>query len=152
MQGRLGAATVGLSRCCCLRSASPRGLLRNQSSRKRVTSGRMTLNEQYSSACECLVVADIVAKVFLRHGSQILPGVGAAIDQRCGGPRRHTPNSQAILAAALRLYRAALVACFVLWREFCSWGFWDFCNKIGTKRPCRRGSSMSVLGVPELAA
>jgi hypothetical protein len=62
--------------------------------------------------------ADSVAKVFLRHGSQILRGVGAAIEQRCGGPRRHTPNSQAILAAGLRLYRAAIVACFVLWREF----------------------------------
>jgi hypothetical protein len=51
-----------------------------------------------------------------------------------GGPRRHTPNSQAILAAGLRLYRAAIVACFVLWREFSSCGFWDFCNTIGTKR------------------
>src|SRR5258705_1192579 len=28
--------------------------------------------------------ADSVAKVFLRHGSQILRGVGAALDQRCG--------------------------------------------------------------------
>src|SRR4029077_15957637 len=75
--------------------------------------------------------ADSVAKVFLRHGSQILRSAGAAIEQRCGGPRRHTPNSQAILAAGLRLYRAAIVACFVLWREFCSCGFWDFCNTIG---------------------
>src|SRR5260370_12030929 len=64
------------------------------------------------------VLADSVAKVFLRHGSQILRGVGAAIEQRCGGPRRHTQNSQAIPAAGLRLYRAAIVACFVLWREF----------------------------------
>jgi hypothetical protein len=56
--------------------------------------------------------------------------VGAAIEQRCGGPRRHTPNSQAILAAGLRLYRAAIVACFVLWREFSSCGFRDFCNTI----------------------
>ena len=77
--------------------------------------------------------ADSVAKVFLRHGSQILRGVGAAIEQRCGGPRRHTPNSQAILGAGLRLYRAAIVACFVLWREFSSYGFPDFCNTIRTK-------------------
>jgi hypothetical protein len=77
------------------------------------------------------LLADSVAKVFLRHGSQILRGVGAAIEQRCGGPRRHKPNSQAILAAGLRLYRAAIVACFVLWREFSSCGFWDFCNTIG---------------------
>src|SRR5260370_2608429 len=77
------------------------------------------------------ILADSVAKVFLRHGSQILRGVGAAIEQRCGGPRRHTPNSQAILAAGLRLYRAAIVACFVLWREFSSCAFWDFCNTIG---------------------
>src|SRR5260370_20440017 len=76
------------------------------------------------------VRADFVAKVFLRHGSQILRGVGAAIEQRCGGPRRHTPNSQAILAAGLRLYRAAIVACFILWREFSSCGFWDFLNPI----------------------
>ena len=82
----------------------------------------------------CPKGADSVAKVFLRHGSQILRGVGAAIEQRCGGPRRHTPNSQAILAAGLRLYRAAIVACFVLWREFSSCGFWDFCNTIGTFR------------------
>src|SRR5260370_14634050 len=75
--------------------------------------------------------ADSVAKVFLRHGSQILRGVGAAIGQRCGGPRRHTPNSQARLSAGLRLYRAAIVACFVLWREFSSCGFSDFCNTIG---------------------
>src|SRR6266436_1396391 len=81
----------------------------------------------------CPVRADSVAKVFLRHGSQILRGVGAAIEQRCGGPRRHTPNSQASLAAGLRLYRAAIVACFVLWREFSSCGFWDFCNTIRTK-------------------
>jgi hypothetical protein len=73
---------------------------------------------------------DSVAKLFLRHGSQILRGVGAAIEQRCGGPRRQTPNSRAILAAGLRLYRAAIVACFVLWREFSSYGFWDFCNTI----------------------
>src|SRR5258705_13644985 len=79
-------------------------------------------------------MADSVAKVFLRHGSQILRGVGAAIEQRCGGPRRHTPNSQASLAAGLRLYRAAIVACFVLWREFSSCGFWDFCNTICEKR------------------
>jgi len=82
-------------------------------------------------------LADSVAKVFLRHVSQILRGVGAAIEQRCGGPRRHTPNSQAILAAGLLLYRAAIVACFVLWREFSSCGFWDFCNSIGTKRTWR---------------
>jgi hypothetical protein len=82
--------------------------------------------------CMSLLMADSVAKVFLRHGSQILRGVGAAIEQRCGGPRRHKPNSQAILAAGLRLYRAAIVACFVLWREFSSCGFWDFCNTIGT--------------------
>jgi hypothetical protein len=89
-------------------------------------------------------MADIVAKVFLRGGSQILRGVGAAIEQRCGGPRRQAPNSQAILAAGLRLYRAAIVACFVLWREFSSCGFWDFCNTIGTFRTCRSGRSMSV--------
>src|SRR6476660_5558469 len=77
-----------------------------------------------------LLLADSVAKVSLRHGSQILRAVGAAIEQRCGGPRRHTPNSQAILAAGLRPYRAAIVACFVLWREFSSCGFWDFCNTI----------------------
>src|SRR5712691_9813336 len=81
-----------------------------------------------------LLLADGVAKVFLRHGSQILRGVGAAIEQRCGGPRRHTPNSQASLAAGLRLYRAAIVACFVLWREFSSCGFWDFCNTICQQR------------------
>jgi hypothetical protein len=74
--------------------------------------------------------SDSVAKAFLRYGSQILRGVGAAIEQRCGGPRRPTPNSQAILAAGLRLYRAAIIACFVLWREFSSCGFWDFCNTI----------------------
>src|SRR5258708_12570747 len=85
-----------------------------------------THDEQRFSA----IPPESVAKVFLRHGSQILRGVGAAIDQRCGGPRRHTPNSQAILAAGLRLYRAAIVACFVLWREFSSCGFWDFCNTI----------------------
>src|SRR6266403_5399921 len=79
------------------------------------------------------LVADSVAKVFLRHGSQNLRGVGAAIEQRRGGPRRHTANSQAILAAGLRLYRAAIVACFVLWREFSSCGFWDFCNTIRGK-------------------
>jgi hypothetical protein len=84
-----------------------------------------------SDIAPCPFRADSVAKVFLRHGSQILRGVGAAIEQRCGGPRRHTPNSQAILAAGLRLYRAAIVACFVLWREFSSCGFWDFCNTIG---------------------
>src|SRR5260221_13821474 len=83
-----------------------------------------------SDIAPCPFRADSVAKVFLRHGSQILRGVGAAIDQRCGAPRRHTPNSQAILAAGLRLYRAAIVACFVLWREFSSCGFWDFCNTI----------------------
>src|SRR5258708_2533340 len=85
----------------------------------------------------CPLGADSVAKVFLRHGSQILRGVGAAIEQRCGGPRRHTPNSQASLAAGLRLYRAAIVACFVLWREFSSCGFWDFCNTIRHKRSLR---------------
>ncbi len=90
--------------------------------------------------------ADSVAKVFLRHGSQILRGVGAAIEQRCGGPRRHTPNSQASLAAGLRLYRAAIVACFVLWREFSSCGFWDFCNTIGTKRTCQPHRVMSAFG------
>src|SRR5258706_5966340 len=79
---------------------------------------------------ECPLLADIVAKDFLRHGSQILRGVGAAIEQRCGGPRRHTPNSQAILAAGLRLYRAAIVACFVLWREFSSCRWSDVCNNI----------------------
>jgi hypothetical protein len=83
-----------------------------------------------SDITACPKGANSVAKVFLRHGSQILRGVGAAIEQRCGGPRRHTPNSQAILAAGLRLYRAAIVACFVLWREFSSCGFWDFCNTI----------------------
>src|SRR6202521_3908411 len=88
-------------------------------------------------------MADSVAKVFLWHGPQILRGVGAAIEQRCGGPRRHTPNSQAILAAGLRLYRAAIVACFVLWREFSSCGFWDFCNTICQKRTCRPYSAMS---------
>src|SRR5207249_6773039 len=82
----------------------------------------------------CRLVADSVAKAFLRHGSQILRGVGAAIEQRCGGPRRHTPNSQASLAAGLRLYRAAIVAWFVLWREFSSCGFWDFCNTICQQR------------------
>jgi hypothetical protein len=71
--------------------------------------------------------------------------VGAAIEQRCGGPRRHTPNSQAILAAGLRLYRAAIVACFVLWREFGSCGFWDFCNTIGTKRTWRDVCYESVM-------
>jgi hypothetical protein len=50
-------------------------------------------------------------------GLKFSEGVGAAIEQRCGGPRRHTPNSQAILAAGLRLYRAAIVACFVLFGE-----------------------------------
>src|SRR6476469_9817525 len=78
----------------------------------------------------CPFRADTVAKVFLRRGSQILRGAGAAIEQRCGGPRRHTPNLQAVLAAGLRLYRAAIVACFVLWREFSSCGFRDFCNAI----------------------
>src|SRR5258705_5763134 len=87
-----------------------------------------------SDIAPCPFRADSVAKVFLRHGSQILRGVGAAIDQRCGAPRRHTPNSQAILAAGLRLYRAAIVACFVLWREFSSCGFWDFCNTICQER------------------
>jgi hypothetical protein len=72
-------------------------------------------------------MADSVAKVFLRHGSQILRGVTAAIEQRCGGPRRHTPNSQAILAAGLR--RAAIVACFVLWREFSSCGLFIAMNR-----------------------
>src|SRR5258706_1133313 len=80
--------------------------------------------------CMSLLLVDIVAKVFLRHGSQILRGVGAAIEQRCGGPRRHTPNSQAILAAGLPLYRAAIVAWFVLWREFNSCGFCDLCHNI----------------------
>jgi hypothetical protein len=80
--------------------------------------------------------ADGVAKVFLRHGSQILGGVGAAIEQRCGD-HVATPNSQAILAAGLRLYRAAIVACFVLWREFSSCGFWDFCNTICQKQISR---------------
>src|SRR5207247_2960436 len=47
-----------------------------------------------SDIAPCPKSADSVAKVFLRHGSQILRGVGAAIEQRCGGPRRHTPNSQ----------------------------------------------------------
>ena len=47
-------------------------------------------------------------------------------------------NSQASLAAGLRLYRAAIVACFVLWREFSSCGFWDFCNTIGHKRKSAR--------------
>src|SRR5258706_6429803 len=89
---------------------------------------------------ECPLLADSVAKVFLRHGSQILRGVGAAIEQRCGGPRRRTPNSQAILAAAgLRLYRAAIVACFVLLREFSGFGFLDFCNPIRTKRAFPNG-------------
>ena len=93
-------------------------------------------------------MADTVAKVFLRHGSQILRGAGAAIEQRCGGPRRHTPNSQAIPAAGLRLYRAAFVGCFVLWREFSSCGFRDFCNTIGTFETCRlhRAMSASLIG------
>src|SRR5258705_287916 len=96
---------------------------------------RFPLNNGYSPKGRLRqLCADSVAKVFLRHGSQILRGVGAAIEQRCGGPRRHTPNSQAILAAGLGLYRAAIVACFVLWREFSSCGFWDFCNTICTKR------------------
>src|SRR6476660_2385011 len=87
-------------------------------------------------------LADSVAKVFLRHGSQILRGVGAAIEQRCGGPRRHTPNSQAVLAAGLRLYRAAIVACFVLWREFSTCGFRDFCNTICQERTFRNFQSI----------
>jgi hypothetical protein len=92
------------------------------------------------------LLADSVAKVFLRHGSQILRGVGAAIEQRCGGPRRHTPNSQAILAAGLRLYRAAIVPCFVLWRGFSSCGFWHFCNTIGTERTWRDVRLESAFG------
>src|SRR5437667_10524528 len=95
-----------------------------------------------------LLLADSVAKVFLRHGSQILRGVGAAIEQRCGGPRRHTPNSQASLAAGLRLYRAAIVACFVLWREFSSCGFWDFCNTICHNRTLRRRKCEFLLDHP----
>src|SRR5260370_19653746 len=77
---------------------------------------------------------------------------GAAIEQRCGGPRRHTPNSLAILAAGLRLYRAAIVACFVLWREFSSCGFWDFCNTIGTNLTWSVKLTMSVVdGCTDLA-
>src|SRR5258708_16646184 len=71
-------------------------------------------------------MADSVAKVFLRHGSQILRGVGAAI-----------------------------VACFVLWREFSSCGFWDFCNTIGTFRTCpccRRMSDVEGMNGPSSAA
>src|ERR1700674_2237077 len=93
-------------------------------------------------------MADSVAKVFLWHGPQILRGVGAAIEQRCGGPRRHTPNSQAILAAGLRLYRAAIVACFVLWREFSTCGFWDFCNTIPVKADIN-GRDCDVRFVPD---
>jgi hypothetical protein len=51
-----------------------------------------------------LFLADSVAKVFLRDGSQILRAVGATIELGCGGPRRHAPNLQAILAADLRPY------------------------------------------------
>jgi hypothetical protein len=59
----------------------------------------------------CLLLADSVAKVFLRHGSQILRGVGAAIEQRCGGPRRHTPNSQAMVCGPIER-RLSLVSFF----------------------------------------
>jgi hypothetical protein len=92
----------------------------------------------FSDMARCLLLVryahDSVAQVFLRHGSQILRGVGAAIEQRCGGPRRHTPKSQAILGAGLRLYRAAIVDRFVLWREFSSYGFRDFATLSVHKR------------------
>jgi hypothetical protein len=47
---------------------------------------------------------DIVAKVFLRGGAQILRPAGAAIESGCGGPRREATNSQAILVACLKPY------------------------------------------------
>jgi hypothetical protein len=117
-----------------VRKTFPHGLGQNRKSSMRANVVRFAPESgHFATESACPFRADSVAKVFLRHGSQILRGAGAAIEQRCGGPRRHTPNSQAILAAGLRLYRAAIVACFVLWREFSSCGFRDFCNTIGTK-------------------
>jgi hypothetical protein len=49
------------------------------------------------------------ARVFLEDGAPTWPDSFDMCPDwlgRCGGPRRHTPNSQAILAAGLRLYRA----------------------------------------------
>src|ERR1700752_3216080 len=60
---------------------------------------------------------DTVAKVLLRHGTQILRAVGATIGCRRGGPPRNALSSWATLVSGLRLYQPAIVACFVFRRE-----------------------------------
>jgi hypothetical protein len=49
-----------------------------------------------------------------------------------GGPHRQAPNSLAVLAARLKLYRSVTVACFAFWRKISRYAFWDFCNNIDT--------------------
>jgi len=41
---------------------------------------------------------------------------------------------------------AAEKAKYQLWRDFLGGSIFDFCNNIGTKRTCRDGLWMSVLG------
>ena len=51
---------------------------------------------------EILLLADTVAKVFLRHWAQIFRAVGAALEKPCGGRHHCELNSQATSVTRLR--------------------------------------------------
>jgi hypothetical protein len=61
--------------------------------------------------------ADSVAKVSLRHRTQIFRVLGAAIEQRCEGLHHPVMNSPATSVAGPGLRRSAVAACFVFKRK-----------------------------------
>jgi hypothetical protein len=92
-----------------------------------------------------LLLADIVAKVFLGWRTKILRAAEAFYARRREGPYRFIPNRSRVSVAALKSDAAAGKSKDQLSRDFPGRSIFDFCNKICQKATFQNAkSTMSV--------
>jgi len=83
---------------------------------------------------ERLLVADIVAKVFLGGRTKFFRAADAFYEWRREGPYRFIQNRPGISIVALKSNTAAEKSKDHLSRDFPGRSIFDFCNNIGAKR------------------